>query len=58
MYEYVGKKNNNLFFTLWPLWYWGAILLAEMWGVGVRKMADVRMMRTWVVSVKLNAPRK
>jgi hypothetical protein len=26
MYEHVGKKKN-LFFTLW---YWGAILLAEM----------------------------
>jgi hypothetical protein len=27
MYEHVGKKKNNLFFTLW---YRGAILLAEM----------------------------
>jgi hypothetical protein len=27
MYEHVGKKNNNLFFTLW---YRGVILLAEM----------------------------
>jgi hypothetical protein len=27
MYEYVGKKKNNLFFTLW---YRGAILLAKM----------------------------
>jgi hypothetical protein len=27
MYEHVGKKKKNLFFTLW---YRGAILLAEM----------------------------
>jgi hypothetical protein len=26
-YEHVAKKNNKLFFTLW---YWGAILLAEI----------------------------
>jgi hypothetical protein len=27
MYEHIGKKKNNLFFTLW---YRGAFLLAEM----------------------------
>jgi hypothetical protein len=37
MYERVAKKKNNLFFTLW---YLGAILLAEKWCVGERKMAD------------------
>jgi hypothetical protein len=41
LYVHVGKKKKNLFFTLW---YKGAILLAEMCGVGVRKMADKKMM--------------
>jgi hypothetical protein len=37
MYEQVGKKKNNLFFTVW---YRGAILLAEMRGVVVWIGAD------------------
>jgi hypothetical protein len=36
MYEHDGKKKKKLFFTLW---YKGAILLAEMWGVAVQNVA-------------------
>jgi hypothetical protein len=56
-YDHVRKNNNNFFFTLW---HRGAILLAEMCVAGmrrVRKMADARMLSTWLVSLKLNTPR-
>jgi hypothetical protein len=37
MYEHVGKKNNNLFSTLWCK---GAILLAEICGMVVRNVRN------------------
>jgi hypothetical protein len=54
---YVGKKKKKSFFTLWALWYRGAILLAEIWGVGVRKLGDLKMVCACLVSFELNTPR-
>jgi hypothetical protein len=54
MYEHFGKKKKNLFPTLW---YRGAILLAEMWGVVVRKLADWKVSSSGLVSFKSNTPR-